>query len=129
MGAQVGSCLLEIEAALGADGLPAANHLEVAQADLACGSISRGQRAASSPGSPALAGGSLAHHRETGRYGQEVHRLQQPERAAERMRAFVAEQHADLVKNFDPKVVRLRKKLKVMVHPDALRDLGEDGTP
>lgn len=49
-------------------------------------------------------------------------------REAERMRAFVAEQHDDLVRNFDPKVVRLRKKLKVMMHPDALRDLGDDGS-
>jgi hypothetical protein len=50
-------------------------------------------------------------------------------REAERMRAFVAAQHDDLVKNFDPKVVPLRKKLKVMIHPDALRDLGDDGSP
>ncbi len=48
-------------------------------------------------------------------------------REAERMRAFVAEQHADLVRNFDPRVVPLRKKLKVMIHPDALRDMDEDG--
>ena len=48
-------------------------------------------------------------------------------REAERMRAFVAEQHADLVRNFDPRVVPLRKKLKVMIHPDALRDMGDDG--
>lgn len=43
-----------------------------------------------------------------------------------RMRDFVAAQHDDLVKNFDPKVVKLRKKLKVMIHPEALRDM-EDG--
>jgi len=48
-------------------------------------------------------------------------------REAERMRAFVVEQHEDLVKNFDPKVVPLRKKLKVMIHPDALRDMEDDG--
>ncbi len=48
-------------------------------------------------------------------------------REAERMRDFVAAQHEDLVKNFDPKVVPLRKKLKVMVHPEALRDMGDDG--
>jgi hypothetical protein len=48
-------------------------------------------------------------------------------REAERMRSFVAEQHEDLVKNFDPKVVPLRKKLKVMIHPDALRDMEDDG--
>jgi hypothetical protein len=48
-------------------------------------------------------------------------------REAERMCNFVAEQHEDLVKNFDPKVVPLRKKLKVMIHPNALRDMEDDG--
>ena len=43
------------------------------------------------------------------------------------MRDFVAAQHDDLVKNFDPKVVPLRKKLKVMLHPEALRDMQDDG--
>ena len=46
---------------------------------------------------------------------------------AKRMRDFVAAQHEDLVKNFDPKVVPLRKKLKVMFHPEALRDIEDDG--
>ena len=44
-----------------------------------------------------------------------------------RMRDFVATQHEDLVKNFDPKVVPLRKKLKVMLHPEALRNMEDDG--
>lgn len=48
-------------------------------------------------------------------------------REAQRMRDFVAAQHEDLVRNFDPKVVPLRKKLKVMIHPEALRDLEDDG--
>ena len=48
-------------------------------------------------------------------------------REAKRMRDFVAAQHEDLVKNFDPKVVPLRKKLKVMLHPEALRDMEDDG--
>lgn len=48
-------------------------------------------------------------------------------REAQRMRDFVAAQHEDLVKNFDPKVVPLRKKLKVMLHPEALRDMEDDG--
>ena len=48
-------------------------------------------------------------------------------REAKRMRDFVAAQHEDLVKNFDPKVVPLRKKLKVMIHPEALRDMEDDG--
>ena len=44
-----------------------------------------------------------------------------------RMRDFVAAQHEDLVKNFDPKVVPLRKKLKVTIHPEALRGMEGDG--
>ena len=48
-------------------------------------------------------------------------------REAKRMRDFVAAQHEDLVKNFDPKVVPLRKKLGVMIHPEALRDMEDDG--
>jgi hypothetical protein len=48
-------------------------------------------------------------------------------RETKRMRDFVAAQHEDLVKNFDPKVVPLRKKLKVMIHPEALRDIEDDG--
>ena len=46
---------------------------------------------------------------------------------AESIRNFVARQHEDLTKNFDPKVVTLRKKLKTMIHPDALRDMEGDG--
>lgn len=46
---------------------------------------------------------------------------------AQRMRDFVAAQHEDLVRNFDPKVVPMRKKLKVMLHPEALRDMQDDG--
>lgn len=42
---------------------------------------------------------------------------------AKRMRAFVIAQHEDLIENFDPRVVPLRKKYKVMIHPDALRDI------
>lgn len=48
-------------------------------------------------------------------------------REAERMRAFVAEQYEDLIRHFDPKVVPLRKKWKVMIHPDALRAMEDDG--
>lgn len=49
------------------------------------------------------------------------------DREAQRMRDFVTAQHEDLVKNFDPKVVPLPKKSKVMIHPEALRDLEDDG--
>ena len=48
-------------------------------------------------------------------------------READRMRAFIAEQHDDLVRNFDPKVVPLRRKRKVMLHPEAMRDMEDDG--
>ncbi len=48
-------------------------------------------------------------------------------REAEGMREFVAAQHEDLLRNFDPRVVPLRRKLKVMIHPDALRDMEDDG--
>ena len=46
---------------------------------------------------------------------------------AVRMRDFVVAQHDDLIKNFDPKVVPLRKQLKVMFHPGALQDMQDDG--
>ncbi len=48
-------------------------------------------------------------------------------REAKRMRDLVAAHHEDLVRNFDPKVVPLRKKLKVMFHPEVLRDMEGDG--
>jgi len=48
-------------------------------------------------------------------------------RETERMRTFVGEQYEDLVRHFDPKVVPLRKKRNVMIHPDALRDMEDDG--
>jgi hypothetical protein len=48
-------------------------------------------------------------------------------REGERMRAFVPQQHERLIENFDAKVVPLRKKWKVMVHPSAMRDMEDDG--
>jgi hypothetical protein len=39
----------------------------------------------------------------------------------------VAARHKDRVKNFDPKDVPLRKMFKVMLHPEALRDMEDDG--
>ena len=45
----------------------------------------------------------------------------------QRIVGYVNEQHADLLRNFDPKVVPLRKRRRVMMHPEALCDL-EDGT-
>lgn len=45
----------------------------------------------------------------------------------ERVHRFVAEQHQELLITFDPKVVRLRKRRKILMHPDALDNLGLDG--
>lgn len=45
----------------------------------------------------------------------------------ERVSQFVAEQHQDLMVNFDPKIVQLRKRRRILVHPRALDDLGSDG--
>jgi hypothetical protein len=64
---------------------------------------------------------------------RDCQRLQQPlselraleSLESERMRDLVKTQHDNLVKNFDPKVVPLRKKRKILMHPDALRDIGE----
>ena len=42
---------------------------------------------------------------------------------AQKIVVYVNEQHADLLRNFDPKVVTLRKRRKVMMHPEALRDI------
>lgn len=66
---------------------------------------------------------------------RDCRRIQQPlselraleAREADGMRAFVKAQHENLVKNFDPKVLPLRKKFKILMHPQALRDLEEDG--
>lgn len=40
-----------------------------------------------------------------------------------KLAAFIEEQHADIVKNLDPKVTRLRQRWRIMVHKDALADL------
>jgi hypothetical protein len=45
----------------------------------------------------------------------------------ERVIRFVAEQHQDLLLNFDPKIVRLHKRRKILMHPHALDGLGLDG--
>jgi hypothetical protein len=43
----------------------------------------------------------------------------------ERLNQFVAEQHQDLLVNFDPKIVPLRKRRKILMHPRALDDLAD----
>jgi len=40
------------------------------------------------------------------------------------LNAYIAEQHDDLLRNFNPKIARLRKRTKVMVHPHAFDALG-----
>jgi hypothetical protein len=42
---------------------------------------------------------------------------------AKRICTFIAEQHDDLQRHFDPKVVPLRKRRKVLMHPGMLDDL------
>ena len=49
-------------------------------------------------------------------------------REAKRMRAFVAANHEDLLKNFEPGTVPQRKKLRILFHPEALRDMEDDGS-
>ncbi len=45
---------------------------------------------------------------------------------AARVRAFVAEQHAELLETFDPKVTRLKKRMKILIHHGALNDLSSN---
>jgi hypothetical protein len=42
---------------------------------------------------------------------------------AKRICTYIAEQHDDLLRHFDPKVVPLRKRRKVLMHPGVLDDL------
>jgi hypothetical protein len=40
------------------------------------------------------------------------------------LNAFIAEQHEDLLRNFNPKIARLRKRTRIMMHPQAFDALG-----
>jgi hypothetical protein len=42
-----------------------------------------------------------------------------------RVHEFIAEQHAELICHFDPKITRLRKRKKILMHPRAFDDLNE----
>lgn len=42
-----------------------------------------------------------------------------------RVHEFIAEQHAELLRNFDPKITRLRKRKKILMHPRAFDDMNE----
>lgn len=45
-------------------------------------------------------------------------------RETKRMIEYVNEQHLELVRTFDPKVVHFRRRRKVMMHPKTFQDLG-----
>lgn len=61
--------------------------------------------------------------------GQPRHELSAPEdREVRAILNFVNEQHDDLRRNVDPKVTTLRKRRKVLLHPEALRDIEDGGT-
>jgi len=58
--------------------------------------------------------------------------IQVTERAEQevaRVEVYLNEQHEDIMKNFDPKVVKLKKKMQVVVAPGALDGLVEDDEP
>ncbi|VAW71679.1 hypothetical protein MNBD_GAMMA12-3253 [hydrothermal vent metagenome] len=50
------------------------------------------------------------------------------EQEAAKAETFLQEAHEDIMKNFDPKVVKLKKKMKVVVAPGALDGLIKDDT-
>jgi len=50
------------------------------------------------------------------------------EHEVKRAEIFLQETHEDIMKNFDPKVVKLKKKMKVVVAPGAFDGLIEDDT-
>ena len=41
---------------------------------------------------------------------------------------WLAENHRDILKNFDPKIIKLRKKKKIIISPRALDDLAKIDT-
>lgn len=43
-----------------------------------------------------------------------------------RAKIFLQKEYKDIMKNFDPKVVKLKKKMKVVVAPGAFDDLARD---
>ena len=49
------------------------------------------------------------------------------DREAQTILRYVNEQHGELLQTFDPRVVPLRRRRKVMMHPEALRDLDGNG--
>ena len=49
------------------------------------------------------------------------------DREAQTILRYVNEQHGELLRTFDPQVLPLRRRRKVMLHPEALRDLDNSG--
>lgn len=46
------------------------------------------------------------------------------------LKQFLLDAHSDIIKNFDPKIVKLKKKMKIIMSPsalDSLNDLSDDG--
>ena len=39
--------------------------------------------------------------------------------------SWLSENHREIVKNFDPKIIKLRKKMKIIISPEALEDLAK----
>jgi len=48
----------------------------------------------------------------------------QLEKEIEKAKAFLEEQYQDIMENFDPDVIKLRKKMKIVISPGALEGLG-----
>lgn len=46
---------------------------------------------------------------------------------ADRAKSWLTENHQDIMRNFDPKVAKLRKKRKIIISPTALEDLNRIG--
>ena len=49
------------------------------------------------------------------------------DREAQAILRYVNEQHDELLRTFDPQVLPLRRRRKVMMHPEALRDIDDSG--
>lgn len=43
------------------------------------------------------------------------------QREADRINTFAHEQHADIMRNFNPRISKLKKRRKILMHKDALR--------
>ncbi len=48
------------------------------------------------------------------------------ERETAKVKLFLDENYQDIMQNFAPKVVKLKKKIKIVMTPEALDDLAKD---